>query len=128
MFNFRKESKQLFQLNQLNPPQVRTSSHLSAHIFNASHSTLTKASLNSPSNPNFQNRFPVNRNVLNSFKGRQISATVLNSDTEFRDKSKDVIMGHVRIISSYGFEMRINIESNTTIANSVKLLPLHPHL
>src|SRR5271170_140684 len=64
MFNFRKESKQLYHLNQLNPPQVRTSSHISAHIFKASHSTFPKASLIFPSNPDHQNRFPVDGNVF----------------------------------------------------------------
>lgn len=69
-----------------------------------------------------ENLFPVNRSVRNSFNGRQISATVDNQENKFRDKSRDVIRGHILRISEKGFEYRTSALSNTTIASSLKLL------
>ena len=94
-------------------------------MFNASHSTFPNASHNSAFKDKSANRFPVNRSVRNSFNGRHISATVDKSENRFRDKSRDVIRGHVFSISENKFEYRMSILSNTTIASSCKLLPIN---
>ena len=102
-----------------------TSSQLSAHIFNANHATLSNARSNSPSSfkSASQNRFPVKRNVRNSVNGAQISATVRNEENKFRERSREVIRGHVMCISSGGSAYRMSAASNTTIANSARFLP-----
>lgn len=85
-------------------------------------------SLKFSSNVTFENRFPVNRRLLNPLNGRQISATGANVDIRFRDRSKDVILGQTRTISSNGFAWQMSILSNTTIESSAKLLTSMPSL